>query len=281
MSFGARVKARREALGLSRAELAERLGVSPSAISNYETGVSFPKEEVVLRLFDCLETDPNELFQDSCRGGVQVLTQGERTLLTQYRSLPPQGREAVRSVVSALCAYQDEVEQSRPEQEARLIPLYRCPAAAGYAAPVFGEDFDYIPVEDDVPQAAEEPQEASHDQEEFALKITVGDEELLATFEDNSSAEEFRELLEEGPITIGMEDYGGFEKVGPLGTSLSRNDTQITTQPGDVILYQGNQITIYYGTNAWNFTRLARIDDPSDLQEKLGEGTVSVTFSLA
>ena len=138
-----------------------------------------------------------------------------------------------------------------------------------------------VPAEADVPQAAEEPQEASHDQEESALKITVGDEELLATFEDNSSAEEFRELLEEGPITIEMEDYGGFEKVGPLGTSLSRNDTQITTQPGDVILYQGNQITIYYGTNAWSFTRLARIDDPSDLQEKLGEGAVSVTFSLA
>ena len=113
------------------------------------------------------------------------------------------------------------------------------------------------------------------------MKITVGDCELLATFEDNSSADEFRELLEEGPITIEMEDYGGFEKVGPLGTSLSRNDTQITTQPGDVILYQGNQITIYYGTNSWSFTRLARIDDPADLQEKLGEGTVPVTFSLA
>lgn len=137
------------------------------------------------------------------------------------------------------------------------------------------------PAEAGVPQAAEEPQEASHDQEESALKITVGDEELLATFESNSSAEEFRKLLEEGPITIEMEDYGGFEKVGPLGTSLSRNDTQITTQPGDVILYQGNQITIYYGTNSWSFTRLAKIDDPSDLQEKLGEGTVSVTFSLA
>ena len=103
----------------------------------------------------------------------------------------------------------------------------------------------------------------------------------MATFEDNSSAEEFRELLEEGPITIEMEDYGGFEKVGPLGTSLSRNDTRITTQPGDVILYQGNQITIYYGTNSWSFTRLARIDDPTGLQEKLGEGTVCVTFSLA
>lgn len=112
------------------------------------------------------------------------------------------------------------------------------------------------------------------------MKITVGDQELLAAFADNSSAEEFRELLAQGPLTIEMEDYGGFEKVGPLGTTLTRNDTQITTEPGDVILYQGNQITIYYGTNSWSFTRLARIDDPSGLQEVLGEGAVSVTFSL-
>ena len=124
-------------------------------------------------------------------------------------------------------------------------------------------------------------QETLDDQAESALKITVGDHELLAAFEDNSSAEEFRELLEKGPITIEMEDYGSFEKVGPLGTSLSRNDTHITTQPGDVILYQGNQITIYYGTNSWTFTRLAKIDDPTDLRSKLGEGTVQVTFSLA
>ena len=103
---------------------------------------------------------------------------------------------------------------------------------------------------------------------------------LTAAFEDNSSAEEFRDLLAQGPVTVEMEDYGGFEKVGPLGTTLTRNDTKITTQPGDVILYQGNQITIYYGTNTWSFTRLARIDDPTDLREKLGGETVSVIFSL-
>ena len=118
-------------------------------------------------------------------------------------------------------------------------------------------------------------------QEESVLKITVGDQELLATFEDNSSAEEFQQLLAQGPVTIEMEDYGGFEKVGPLGATLTRNDTPITTQPGDVILYQGNQITIYYGTNSWSFTRLAKIDDPTGLREKLGDGTVNVTFSLA
>lgn len=127
---------------------------------------------------------------------------------------------------------------------------------------------------------ASEAYETEDSQEEPMLKITVGDYELTAAFEDNSSAEEFRELLAQGPITVEMEDYGGFEKVGPLGATLTRNDTQITTKPGDVILYQGNQITIYYGTNTWSFTRLARIDDPTDLQEKLGSGTVAVTFSL-
>lgn len=135
------------------------------------------------------------------------------------------------------------------------------------------------PVEETVPP--QQSPEAGSSQEEAMLKITVGDYELLATFEDNSSAEEFKNLLAQGPVTVEMDDYGGFEKVGDLGTTLTRNDRQITTEPGDVILYQGNQLTIYYGTNTWSFTRLARIDDPTDLKAKLGEGTVQITFSLA
>lgn len=130
-------------------------------------------------------------------------------------------------------------------------------------------------------QESSQSQDNSSSQEEPMLKITVGDQELLATFANNSSAEEFQDLLAQGPVTVSMDDYGGFEKVGSLGTTLTRNDTRITTQPGDVILYQGNQITIYYGTNTWNFTRLAKINDSTDLQAKLGTGTVQVTFSLA
>ena len=75
MSFGSQLKKRREELGLSRNVFADRLGVSASAISNYENGLSFPKEEVILRLFDSLETEPNVLFQDSFRGGRNVLAQ--------------------------------------------------------------------------------------------------------------------------------------------------------------------------------------------------------------
>ena len=155
MRFGERMRARREELGISRAELAAMMGISGSAVGNYEGGVSFPKEEVLLRLFDCLETDPNTLFQDSFRGGGQVLNRSERQLLEQYRGLSLRGRESVRSVVETLCAYRDEVESGPAEAEPRVIPLYRSPAAAGYAAPVFGEDFDYLELSGDVPHSAE------------------------------------------------------------------------------------------------------------------------------
>lgn len=100
---------------------------------------------------------------------------------------------------------------------------------------------------------------------------------------ENSSADAFLDLLKTGDVTIEMHDYGSFEKVGPLGTTLPRNDEQITTEPGDVILYQGNQVTIYYDLNSWSFTRLGKVQDLSqeELKEILGNGDAAVTFSLS
>lgn len=100
---------------------------------------------------------------------------------------------------------------------------------------------------------------------------------------ENSSADAFLALLKTGDVTIEMQDYGSFEKVGSLGTTLPRNDEPITTEPGDVILYQGNQITIYYDVNSWSFTRLGKIQGLSqaELKEILGAGNASVTFSLS
>lgn len=99
---------------------------------------------------------------------------------------------------------------------------------------------------------------------------------------DNSSSDAFLDLLKTGDITIEMHDYGSFEKVGPLGTTLPCNDEQITTEPGDVILYQGNQVTIYYDVNSWSFTRIGRVQGLSqaELREILGDGNAAVTFSL-
>jgi hypothetical protein len=118
----------------------------------------------------------------------------------------------------------------------------------------------------------------------ISIQITSdsGNHKLTATLADNSSATAFYELLEKGPVTIKMHDYGSFEKVGSLGTSLPRNDTQITTAAGDIILYQGNQITIYYDTNSWNFTRLGKVDEvtQAELKKILGKGDVTAVFSV-
>lgn len=114
------------------------------------------------------------------------------------------------------------------------------------------------------------------------LVITAEDKPFYADLEDNSSAEALIEKLSSGEVTIDLHDYGSFEKVGSLPWELPRNDENITTQPGDVILYQGDQITIYYDENTWDFTRLAKIPDitKDELLEAFGEGNVSVTFSI-
>ena len=113
------------------------------------------------------------------------------------------------------------------------------------------------------------------------LKISVNGTELTATLEDNSSAKALTELLKQGNITVDMSDYGNFEKVGDLPQSLPRNDEKITTVPGDIILYQGNKITIYYDENTWDFTKLGHIDNitQKELKAILGGGNVSVTLS--
>ena len=118
----------------------------------------------------------------------------------------------------------------------------------------------------------------------ISIQITSdsGSHKLTATLTDNSSATAFYQLLEKEPVTVNMNDYGNFEKVGSLGTSLPRNDTQITTAAGDIILYQGNQITIYYNVNSWNFTRLGKVDGvtETELKKILGKGDVTAVFSV-
>ena len=118
----------------------------------------------------------------------------------------------------------------------------------------------------------------------ISIQITSdsGNHKLIATLTNNSSATAFYELLKKGPLTVDMRDYGSFEKVGSLKTPLPRNDTQITTTAGDIILYQGNQITIYYDTNSWNFTRLGKVDGvtQAELKKILGKGDVTAVFEI-
>ncbi|MBR4395120.1 MAG: hypothetical protein IKT01_01830 [Eubacteriaceae bacterium] len=111
--------------------------------------------------------------------------------------------------------------------------------------------------------------------------ITVNGSKLVMVPEDNTSAMAFANLLEGRQLTLELSDYGEFEKVGDLGTTIPTNDMEFTASPGNVVLYNGSQISIYYGINPWNFTLLGKIDATGEeLKEILGPGNVTVTFSL-
>lgn len=110
--------------------------------------------------------------------------------------------------------------------------------------------------------------------------LTVEGVTFPATFADNQGAEALADLLTDGPLTLSLEDYGGFEKVGSLGQSLPTSNTHISTQSGDIMLYQGNQIVLFYGSNAWSYTPLGQVTDLTGWQEALGHGDVTVTLSL-
>ena len=114
------------------------------------------------------------------------------------------------------------------------------------------------------------------------VRLKVGENTMTATLTDNEATRELTKLLEQGDMTIRMSDYGGFEKVGALPQSFPTSNTQITTVPGDMMLYQGNQMVIFYGSNSWSYTRLGKIDGAtvSNLRQFLGNGDITLTLSL-
>lgn len=117
--------------------------------------------------------------------------------------------------------------------------------------------------------------------EEKKVYIYVNGETLVLLLAENTSAEALYGILSTRDIDVDMNDYGGFEKVGDLGMNLVTNDEYISTVPGDVILYQGRNLVIYYGKNSYNFTRLGRIEknDQAYLKNILGPGEVKIRLS--
>lgn len=114
------------------------------------------------------------------------------------------------------------------------------------------------------------------------ILLTVGEKTMTATLADNAATRELQALLEKGAVTVQMSDYGGFEKVGALPQSFTTSNSQITTEPGDIMLYQGNNMVIFYGTNSWSYTRLGKIEGATadNLRQFLGSGSISLTISL-
>ena len=117
------------------------------------------------------------------------------------------------------------------------------------------------------------------------LYLTIGGITKTATMVSNSSTEALVAQLQQGDITYEAHDYGNFEKVGALGYTFPENNTQITTEPGDLILYQGSNLCIYYDTSSWNFTRIGKLDNMTQADIKTwvnaGGDNVSVTLSIS
>jgi hypothetical protein len=113
------------------------------------------------------------------------------------------------------------------------------------------------------------------------LILRIDGQKVSVTWEDNESVTALRVLAAEAPITIQMSMYGGFEQVGPIGTSLPRNDVQTSTEAGDIVLYSGSQIVVFYGSNSWAYTRLGRIGglNSSELTSLLGNGAVELILT--
>ena len=114
------------------------------------------------------------------------------------------------------------------------------------------------------------------------LTMKIDGKKVAVDWEENESVAALTELVKDKPLTVQTSMYGGFEQVGSIGTSLPRNDAQTTTRAGDIVLYSGNQIVVFYGTNSWAYTRLGHITDKTAAQMKdlLGNGNVTIEFSL-
>ena len=113
------------------------------------------------------------------------------------------------------------------------------------------------------------------------MQMMIGEIPVTVAWEDNASVEALKTLAVEG-LTIEMSMYGGFEQVGSIGQSLPRDDQQTTTASGDIVLYSGNQLVVFYGSNSWAYTRLGHITDktPEEMRTLLSNGDVTITISM-
>ncbi len=142
--------------------------------------------------------------------------------------------------------------------------------AAGCGASEQGEEPD-----------SEQPVAESETQEESTgMKLFIGEEEVMVNWENNEAVAALQEEVDKQPLMIDMSMYDDFEQVGELGMSLPTNDKQITTEAGDIMLYSGNHIVVFYGSNSWAYTPLGKITDqsPEEMTELLGEGDITITI---
>lgn len=161
-----------------------------------------------------------------------------------------------------------ESEESEEQTLEEIVPLEQTEALQTEQEP------------EEIPEKQESNRNENDEEMVMKMNVQIGEEIFTASLLDNEAVDALVEMMKEAPVVIQMSDYAGFEKVGSLGTSLPTSNSQTTTQAGDIVLYQGNQIVIFYGSNSWSYTRLGHIDDLSGWEEALGSGDVTVVLSM-
>lgn len=138
------------------------------------------------------------------------------------------------------------------------------------------------PVGTELPQEETQTEEQPQEEYNMTLQMTIGSTPVSVEWEDNEAVQALKELCQTQPLTIAMSMYGGFEQVGSIGTDLPANDVQTTTAAGDIVLYSGNQMVVFYGSNSWAYTRLGHVTDktPEELTQLLSNGNVTITLNV-
>ena len=115
-----------------------------------------------------------------------------------------------------------------------------------------------------------------------ALTLTIDGMAVDVQWEDNEAVSELLDDVKDAPIVVHTSAYGGFEQVGRFPRSFSRNDVQMTTVPGDIVLYSGDRLVVFFGSNIWSYTKLGHINLAAEkLAELLGGESAVVEFKYA
>ena len=171
------------------------------------------------------------------------------------------------------------VQATQPTVSATQAPT-KSPETQEMTAVTQAPQTEPTPMETAAPEIAteiiqEEPAPAGD------LQMLINGTAVAVAWEDNAAVDTLKELCNGQTLTIDMSVYGGFEQVGSIGTQLPRDDVQMTTEAGDIMLYAGDQMVVFYGSNSWAYTRLGRITDKSQAQlsELLSGGNVTITLT--
>ena len=172
-------------------------------------------------------------------------------------------------------ATKDTVSATQQPTAATEAPIQPATAAATQAPAT------QAPPATAAPQPATQPPQVEEASPEKVLEMKIGDTPVAVVWEDNEAVTALKEYCRDQILTIPLSMYGGFEQFGSIGTTLPQNDVQTTTHSGDIVLYSGDQIVVFYGSNSWAYTRLGHITDKSqdELTALLANGDISISLS--